>query len=162
MFATAMSGRFANRPYGPRSGHGIKPGASAPGIRQYNNCALEGHRRCSFPPPLQGGFFCLAPELGLKPQPICPPALSGFAAKRRGLPRAFQTLTRTFVADGPQFFASPNIKHILSLVAHKIPHDRESCPPANLSDATSLPCRPPPDAKESFFEAPALISGSLS
>ncbi len=37
----------------------------------------------SAPAPLQGGPSCFARLLGLKPQPICLPALSGFAARRR-------------------------------------------------------------------------------
>ncbi len=95
-------------------------GASAP------CCALKGHGKCSFPSPLQGGSFFSAPQLGLKPQPVCPPALSGSAAKRRGPSRAYRKLTLTFAPDGQRFFASPSIRHVLTLAAHKIPHDGES------------------------------------
>ncbi len=111
---------------GPRSGQGMKPGASAPGIRQHNSCALKGQGKCSFPPPLQGDSSLSAPQLGLKPQPIYPPALSGSAAKRRGPSRAYRMLRRTFAPDRQQFFASRSIEHILTFATHKIPHDRES------------------------------------
>ena len=107
-------------------------GASAPGISSHNSCALEGHGPCS--------SFLRPSWLGFHPSTLNPRrcrGLSYFAPtglqadivwhvqaklgrvkeqeKDHGQPR---TVDR----------ATPSIKHILSLAAHKIPHDLGSYP----------------------------------
>ena len=72
MFSTRIackliSGRVAAKAY--------SLGLSAPGIRQCNSCALKGHGKYSFPPPLQGGFRVVVLNLGLKAPGYMPPLL---------------------------------------------------------------------------------------